>query len=51
MPVVWPEESRYYWRFKNYTLEATFLNQAQSVSEKEKLTFPKDKLIAITLTK
>ena len=51
VPELWPKESRYYWHFKNYTLEATFLNQAQNVSEKEKLTFPKDKLIAITLTK
>ena len=51
VPVVWPKESRYYWRFKDYLVEATFLNQAQSVNEKEKLTFPKDKLISITLTK
>lgn len=51
VPVVWPNESRYYWRFRDYAVEATFLNQAQSVSEKEKLTFPKDKLISIVLTK
>jgi hypothetical protein len=51
VPVVWPKESRYYWRFKDYLVEAAFLNQAQNVSEKEKLTFPKDKLISIMLTK
>jgi hypothetical protein len=51
VPVVWPKESRYYWRFKEYLIEATFLNQAQSVSETEHLTFPKDKLTVIFLTK
>jgi hypothetical protein len=49
IPVVWPAEARYYWRFKDYGMQATFLNQAQSVSEKEHLTFPKDKLVSIVL--
>jgi hypothetical protein len=49
VPVVWPKESNYYWRLKDYAVQATFLNQAQDVSEH--LTFPKDKLISITLTK
>jgi hypothetical protein len=48
-PVVWPAESRYYWRFKDYGIQATFLNQAQSVSEEEHLTFPKDKLVSIVV--
>jgi len=51
VPVVWPKESRYYWRFKDYLVQATFLNQAQNVSEKDRLTFPKDKLILVSLTK
>jgi len=49
IPVVWPAESIYYWRFKDYGMQATFLNQAQDVSEKEHLTFPKDKLVSIVL--
>jgi hypothetical protein len=51
VPVVWPKESRYYWRFKDYLVQASFLNQAQTVSEKEHVTFPKDKLTQITVTK
>lgn len=51
VPVVWPKESTYYWRLKRYAVQATFLNQAQDVSETEHLTFPKDKLVSITLTK
>jgi len=49
IPVVWPAETRYYWRFKDYGIEATFLNQAQSVSEEEHLTFPKDKLVSVVV--
>jgi len=49
IPVVWPAESKYYWRFKDYGIQATFLNQAQSVSEKEHLSFPKDKLVSIVV--
>jgi hypothetical protein len=45
VPVVWPSEGRYYWRFPNYTVCATFLNQAQKVSDN--LTWPKDGLISI----
>ena len=51
VPVVWPKESTYYWRLKEYAVQATFLNQAQDVSEKEHLTFPKDKLLSITIKK
>ncbi len=47
--VVWPAEGRYYWRFKEYGLQATFLNQAQSVSKEEHLTFPKDKLVSFVV--
>jgi len=49
IPVVWPAENRYYWRFKDYGIQATFVNQAQSVSKKEHLTFPKDKLVSIVV--
>jgi hypothetical protein len=51
VPVVWPKESRYYRRFKEYLIEATFLNQAQDVSEKEHLTFPRDTLTDIFVSK
>jgi hypothetical protein len=51
VPVVWPKESRYYWRFKDYTLEATFLEQAQSVSAVRHLTWPKDGLTSIYVKK
>jgi hypothetical protein len=49
IPVVWPAESRYYWRFKDYGIEATFLNQAQNVDEEKQLIFPRDKLVSIVL--
>ena len=51
VPVVWPKESRYYWRLTNYTVEVDFLNQAQSVSEGKKLTLPKDSVTMIVITK
>jgi hypothetical protein len=51
VPVAWPKEGRYYWRFKDYTLEATFLEQAQSVSVRGDLTWPKDRLTAIYIKK
>jgi len=51
VPVVWPKEARYYWRSKDYLIEATFLLQAQAVSEKQHLTFAKDALTDIQITK
>src|SRR5579872_3058440 len=32
-PELFPLESKYYWRFKDYEVQAIFLNQAQAVSE------------------
>jgi hypothetical protein len=32
-PERWPLEGKYYWRFKDYEVQATFLNQAQIVTE------------------
>ena len=48
VPVVWPKESRYYWQFSGYTLEAAFLQQAQSVQwTSEPHTWPKDGLTSM----
>jgi hypothetical protein len=51
VPVVFPREAVYYWRLKGYLVSATFLNQAQNVSEKQHLVFPKDTLTGIEITK
>jgi hypothetical protein len=50
-PTVWPKESNYYWHFEEYTLKATFLDQAQLVKDDPKLVLPKDKLTSLILTK
>jgi hypothetical protein len=49
VPVVWPKESRYYWRLANYTVRVDFLSQAQSVSVEHKLILPKDSLTMIRI--
>ena len=49
VPVLWPKESHYYWRLTNYAVGATFLNQAQRLSDE--VTLPKDAPIAISITK
>jgi hypothetical protein len=51
VPVVRPKEARYYWHFNDYLIEATFLLQAQNVSEKQHLTFARDALTDIQITK
>lgn len=51
VPVVWPKESRYYWRFNGYTMQFTFLEQAQSISVGNNLTWPKDGLTSIFIKK
>jgi hypothetical protein len=51
VPVVWPKESRYYWRFANYTVEVDLLDQAQRVSDEKRLTLPKDTVTRILITK
>jgi hypothetical protein len=51
VPVVWPKESRYYWRLADYTLEVDLLNQAQSVSDEKGLTLPMDSVARILITK
>ena len=33
VPVVWPKESRYYWRFADYTVQVDFLRQAQKLDD------------------
>ena len=57
-PELFPLESKYYWRFKDYEVQATFLNQAQAVSEGlvwrnagDGTSWPKDTLTAITVQK
>jgi hypothetical protein len=40
-----PSESRYYWRYPDYTVRARFLNEAQKVSDT--VAWPKDGLISI----
>ncbi len=51
VPVVWPKESRYYWRFTEYTVEVDFLNQAQEVSDEKHLTLPVDTVAMISVRK
>ena len=51
VPVVWPAESRYYWRKTGYTLQIDFLRQAQLISEKQALTSPKDAVSVIRVYK
>jgi hypothetical protein len=48
---VFPAESRYYWRYKDYLIEATFLNEAQSVDKEHHIIFPKDMLTKIFVSK
>lgn len=48
-PVVWPKESRYYWRLASCTVEVDFLNQAQSVSKGKHITLPKDSVTTISV--
>lgn len=47
VPVVWPSEGRYYWHFPEYTICASFLNQAQQVSDG--VVWPKDGLVSIVV--
>jgi len=51
IPVVWPKQCSYYWRLPDYVIEVDFLNQAQDVDETNKLTLPKDTVIAFQITK
>ena len=51
VPVVWPKESRYYWRLPDYTIEVDFLIQAQSIDESKRLTLPKDSITVVLLKK
>ena len=37
VPVVWPKESRYYWRFTDYTVQVDFLRQAQKLDDRDTL--------------
>ncbi len=57
-PELFPLQSKYYWRFKDYEVKATFLNQAQAVSEglvwrsaADGTSWPKDTLTVITIQK
>lgn len=50
-PVVWPAESRYYWRRMGYTVQVNFLRQAQSVSEDPVLIRPKHSVSVIQVYK
>jgi hypothetical protein len=57
-PELFPLQSKYYWQFKDYEVQATFLNQAQAVSEGlvwrnagDGTSWAKDTLIAITIQK
>ena len=50
-PVVWPKSNNYYWRFPDYVVQVSFLNQAQSVDDEKHLTLPKDSVIAFEITK
>lgn len=49
VPVVWPAESRYYWRKVKYTVRIDFLRQAQSLNETQKLTSPRDAVRSIDI--
>ena len=49
VPEVWPKESRYYWRFKDYLVRVTFLKQAQKLDATHVL--PKDAVVSIGLNK
>lgn len=51
VPVVWSAESKYHWRYKDYTLKATFLDQARSLNEAKHLTVPKDTIVYLSITK
>jgi hypothetical protein len=51
IPVVWPKESRYYWRLTDYTLEVDLLNQAQRIGDEKRLTLPKGSVTMILITK
>jgi hypothetical protein len=55
-PELFPLESKCYWRFKDYEVQATFLNQAQAVSEGlvwrnagDGTSWPKDTLTEIKI--
>jgi hypothetical protein len=49
VPEVWPKESRYYWRLKDYAVEVRFLRQAQKLDATHVLK--KDAVISIDLAK
>jgi hypothetical protein len=51
VPVVWPKESRYYWRLPDCVVEVDFLDQAQSWDSEKHLTLPKDSVIEFQITK
>jgi hypothetical protein len=55
-PELFPLQSKYYWQFKDYEVQATFLNQAQAVSEGlvwrnagDGTSWPKDTLTDMTI--
>ena len=57
-PELFPLQSKYYWQFKDYEVQATFLNQAQAVSEGlvwrnagDGTSWAKDTLTDITIQK
>jgi len=49
VPEVWPKESRYYWRFKDYAVEVRFLRQAQKLDATRVLK--NDAIVSIDLKK
>jgi hypothetical protein len=49
VPVVWPKESWYYWRFKDYAVEVEFLEQAEKVNND--VVWPKDTAVVISIEK
>jgi hypothetical protein len=49
VPAVWPKESWYYWRFKDYVVQIEFLDQAQQVSDN--VVWQKDTAVVISVEK
>ena len=49
IPVVWPKESVYYWRLRDYMVRVDFLNQAQDISEAKHITLPRDAVTTILI--
>jgi len=50
-PVITPQQSKYFWRIDDYTVEVTLLNQARLIKEAGPITLPKDTILFIRVSR